>query len=89
MDARVVLITGAAQGLGEYLTRAFHEAGYRVGISDIDAAGAEALAQELDASGDTARSMPLDVRKQEDFEAAETACCSPGAGSTRWLTMLW
>lgn len=70
MDARVVLITGAAQGLGEYLTRAFHEAGYRVGISDIDAAGAEALAQELDASGDTARSMPLDVRKQEDFEAA-------------------
>lgn len=69
-DNRVVLITGAAQGLGEYLTRAFHEAGYRVGITDIDAAGAQALAEMLDASGHTAVALGLDVRSQEQFEAA-------------------
>lgn len=69
-DNRVVLITGAAQGLGEYLTRAFHEAGYRVGITDIDAAGAQALAETLDASGRTAVAFGLDVRSQDQFEAA-------------------
>ena len=70
IDQRVVLITGAAQGLGEYLTRAFHAAGYRVGISDIDGSGAEALAKALDASGETVLPTALDVRYQGQFEAA-------------------
>lgn len=69
-DDRVVLITGAAQGLGGYLTRAFHEAGYRVGITDIDAEGARALADTLDGSARTALAFGLDVRSQAQFEAA-------------------
>jgi 3-oxoacyl-[acyl-carrier protein] reductase len=70
LDKRVVLITGGAQGLGEYLTRAFHAAGYRVGISDINEAGARTLADELDGSDATTLAIGLDVRSQEQFESA-------------------
>lgn len=69
-DARVVLITGAAQGLGEHLARGFHTAGYRVGVSDIDGGAAQTLADALDASGATAIGIELDVRSQDQFEAA-------------------
>lgn len=69
-DTRVVLVTGAAQGLGEHLSRAFHDAGYSVGISDLDAARANALAHDLDASGTSALALALDVRSQVQFEFA-------------------
>ena len=66
---RVVLITGGARGLGEYLRRAFHDAGYHVCITDIDGAGASALAESLDPSLQTTIGMELDVRRQDAFEA--------------------
>lgn len=68
-DKRVVLVTGGAQGLGDCLSRAFHDAGYRVCVSDIDAAGAQALAKALDPSGATAIGQGLDVRDRAQFEA--------------------
>jgi 3-oxoacyl-[acyl-carrier protein] reductase len=49
--AGTVLVTGGAQGLGEALVRAFHAAGYRVAISDINLAGARDLAETLDPTG--------------------------------------
>ena len=69
-DERVVLVTGGAQGLGEYLSHAFHDAGYRVCVSDIDAAGAAKLVESLSPSGQTAFGIGLDVREQDAFEAA-------------------
>jgi len=44
---RVVLVTGAAGGIGQALCRAFTAAGMRVGVCDINRTGAERLAQEL------------------------------------------
>jgi 3-oxoacyl-[acyl-carrier protein] reductase len=35
MTKRVVLVTGAARGLGEAVTRRFHHAGYNVALADI------------------------------------------------------
>lgn len=69
-DQRVVLVTGGAQGLGECLTNAFHAAGYCVGIADINHAGAQELASALDGSGATVAAIDLDVRRQDQFEAA-------------------
>lgn len=60
----VVLVTGGAQGLGAALARAFHAGGFRVGIGDIDHAGAQALADELDPAGATALPLALDVRSE-------------------------
>lgn len=68
--ARTVLITGGAQGLGAALSAAFHRAGYRVGVSDIDEAAAIACAEALDPTGATAVGFALDVRDQSAFEAA-------------------
>ncbi len=68
--SRVVLVTGASQGLGAAIARAFHAAGYRVAVSDIDGAAAAAVADALDPAGATATSITLDVRDQGAFEAA-------------------
>jgi 3-oxoacyl-[acyl-carrier protein] reductase len=72
-NPRTLLITGGSQGLGAAIARAFHEAGYNVGISDIDGAAAHALALELDPSGETALGLTLDVRDEAAFEAARDA----------------
>jgi 3-oxoacyl-[acyl-carrier protein] reductase len=70
--AGTVLVTGGAQGLGEALVRAFHAAGYRVAISDINLAGARDLAETLDPTGARAF-LALDVTRPESFEAARDA----------------
>lgn len=68
-EKRAVLITGGARGLGEFLSRAFHDAGYHVCVTDIDGAGAASLAAALDPALETAIGMELDVRSQGAFEA--------------------
>ncbi|SER29634.1 SDR family NAD(P)-dependent oxidoreductase [Sphingobium sp. YR768] len=67
---RTVLITGSAQGLGAALAAAFHRAGYRVGVSDVDEATAIACADGLDPTGATAMGLALDVRDPAAFETA-------------------
>ena len=71
--AGTVLVTGGAQGLGEALVRAFHAAGYRVAISDINLAGAAALADRLDPGGTTTFAVALDVTSPDSFVAARDA----------------
>jgi 3-oxoacyl-[acyl-carrier protein] reductase len=66
----VALITGGAYGLGAAICRALHQNGFRVGVGDLDQRGAEALALELDASGNTAMGIALDVRETHSFAAA-------------------
>jgi 3-oxoacyl-[acyl-carrier protein] reductase len=68
--SRTVLITGGAQGLGLAIARAFHAAGYRVGVSDIDGVAAQAAAEALDSGGATAIGLTLDVCDQHAFEMA-------------------
>ncbi len=47
-DNRVVLVTGAAQGIGAGIAKAFRAAGAQVQIADIDAQGVEARGRTLD-----------------------------------------
>jgi 3-oxoacyl-[acyl-carrier protein] reductase len=71
--SQVVCVTGASQGLGAEISRAFHKAGYCVALGDIDEVGSAALADELDPSGETALALPLDVRFEAQFERARDA----------------
>lgn len=74
----VVLVTGGASGLGAAISRIMRDKGFRVGIGDINADAATALAKEIDPSGETAVGITLDVREQASFEAARDTLV------TRW-----
>ena len=62
-----ILITGSAQGIGAATARLCVQTGHRVGIFDIDAARAKALADEL---GEHAISGKLDVSLADDWDVA-------------------
>ena len=49
-DGKVAVVTGGATLIGAAVVRAFHTAGARVAVADIDAAGGAALAKELGAN---------------------------------------
>ncbi|NIF56000.1 SDR family oxidoreductase [Burkholderia sp. Ax-1724] len=70
MSKRVVLVTGAARGLGETVARRFHHAGYKVALGDFAFDAAQALARELSSDGSSAYAIRLDVTSKADFEAA-------------------
>ncbi|MGF6531705.1 MULTISPECIES: SDR family NAD(P)-dependent oxidoreductase [Paraburkholderia] len=73
MSTRVVLVTGAAGGLGAVIAARFHAAGYRVAIGDIAHDAAQALARDLSADGSSACALELDVTSKAAFEAARDA----------------
>lgn len=64
-----VLVTGGAAGIGAAISKAFAEAGYRLAVTDVDGAAAQAKAKELGAIG-----LRLDVLDRDSIRsAAETA----------------
>ncbi|GAN81640.1 SDR family NAD(P)-dependent oxidoreductase [Acidocella aminolytica] len=65
---QTAVITGGGGGFGAAAARALHKAGFRVVVGDIDSSAAEALAAELDLSGETAVTATLDVSKPEHFQ---------------------
>ena len=67
---KVVVVTGAANGIGAACSRLFSASGGKLALWDIDAAAAEALAAEL---GHGARTIRCDVSRRSDVEAATAA----------------
>lgn len=69
-DGKVVIVTGAASGIGAALSRAFAQSGAVVVASDLDGVGAASLAAEV-TTGRAGRmeSAVLDVRDGEAFRA--------------------
>lgn len=70
---KVVLITGAAGGLGRALARSFGADGARIAVLDRDASGAEALAAELRSQARQALSLACDVTDAAACERAAAA----------------
>lgn len=93
LTGRVVVVTGAARGVGFGLAQAFVERQMRVVISDIDEAALEAAASSLRAVGADAIGVPADVSDAdavlrlrdaayERFETVHVLCnnAAPGGG---------
>jgi len=67
---RVALVTGAGRGIGEAIARELHRGGAKVAVTDTDLSNAQAVAKDLDPSGESAVAFKLDVREKRDFEDA-------------------
>ncbi|KRB72735.1 oxidoreductase [Nocardioides sp. Root190] len=65
MSSPVAIVTGSAKGIGLSIAHELSVRGYRVVISDIDAAAAEISAKELD----DAIAIPCDVRDEDQVKA--------------------
>lgn len=70
---RVVIVTGAAQGIGLAIAAAHAARGARVALVDRDGAAAEAAAVDLRARGHTASGFGADVA---DWAQVERACAA-------------
>ena len=66
LDGRVAIVTGAANGLGLSIARAFSQEGARVALADLDGQDVEKVASELEG----AISIQLDVRDRGAAKAA-------------------
>lgn len=70
---RVALVTGAAGGIGRAIALALAKDGADIGIVDISAAGAGAVADEIRALGRRAVGIVGDVTSSASIKAATTA----------------
>ncbi|MFZ7102473.1 MAG: 3-oxoacyl-ACP reductase FabG [Peptococcaceae bacterium] len=67
---RSAVITGGAKGIGEFIARKFYAEGAKVAVIDVNAAGAQQLAQELDPSGDKAIGLGCNIVNRPEVKAA-------------------
>ena len=67
-DGKIVLVTGAAGGIGRATCRMFHGAGARVVLADLDGERASAAAAELDPSGAKAWGIAHDAASSADTD---------------------
>jgi len=75
---RVALVTGGASGLGEAIAHRFAGEGATVVIGDINAAGAQSVADAIVARGHNALAVVGDVTRTEDVESMVDAAASIG-----------
>lgn len=71
LEGRSALLTGAGNGIGAAIAKAFARAGAAVVVTDIDKDAAAAVAAEIVAAGGRAESAVLDVRDPD--QAAQAA----------------
>jgi 3-oxoacyl-[acyl-carrier protein] reductase len=63
------LVTGAASGMGRATARVFAAEGANVAVTDYNLAGAQAVSNEIAASGGNAKAWRLDVADREQIVA--------------------
>ena len=74
LDGKVAIITGAASGIGLASARLFVDEGARVALADINSDRLTQAVASIDATGDRAFGMTVDVSKNDDVDrlVAET-----------------
>ncbi|MBK7614204.1 MAG: SDR family oxidoreductase [Vitreoscilla sp.] len=76
LQGRVVVVTGAAQGIGAACARRLVLDGAKVSLWDVDDAGAQRLAAELRGAGHSVHACRCDVSQQADVATALQATVS-------------
>jgi len=75
LDGKVIIVTGAARGIGRAYALALAKEGAKVVVSDILADGANSTVSEIEKAGGSALAVIADVSKESDTKrlAEETA----------------
>jgi 3-hydroxybutyrate dehydrogenase len=70
LEGRVAVVTGAASGIGKEIACTFARAGARLAIADLDAAGADQAAADINREGGQAIAVAMDVTSEAQVDAA-------------------
>ena len=70
---RVVLVTGAASGMGRATAHLFADEGARVAVTDIDASGVDVVVEEIRSAGGEATGRVLDVSDRDQIHEVVSA----------------
>jgi 3-oxoacyl-[acyl-carrier protein] reductase len=70
LKGRVAFVTGAGQGIGASVARAYAKEGAKVAVVDLVQAAAQAVADEIVAAGGEALALACDVADRAQVEAA-------------------
>jgi len=66
LDRKIAIVTGAASGFGAGIAGRFAQEGARIVVNDVNAAGAETISREINASGGRAAPFAGDVSRDDD-----------------------
>jgi 3-oxoacyl-[acyl-carrier protein] reductase len=80
LQGRSALVTGAGNGIGAAVARAFATAGAAVVAADIDSGAATAVAKEIEQAGGRAEPAVLDVRDAGQASQAARQAADLGGG---------
>lgn len=72
-DGKVVIVTGAAGGLGRAFAQGFSDAGAALVVADIDSGGVSETAALLNAAGGRATAVTVDVTNKNSTETLAAA----------------
>jgi 3-oxoacyl-[acyl-carrier protein] reductase len=67
---KTLLLNGANGGITRAIARTFYDLGASMVLTDLDAAGVQRFASELDPSGQRVSTLKVDVTKSEESDAA-------------------
>ena len=84
LNGKTAVVTGAASGIGKEIALTLARAGASVAIADLNLAGAEAVAREIEQAGGKAMGVAMDVTNEEAVNQGSTAWPPPTAASTSW-----
>ena len=70
LSGQHVFVTGAARGLGRSVAEKLSSCGATVAVTDVDAAGCDAVVKGMRAAGGVAFAYPVDVAMRDEFMQA-------------------
>jgi len=80
LQDKVAVVTGAASGIGKQIATVYFQNGAKVVIADLNLEQAQAVATELDPSGQRAIAVAMDVTNEEQVEAGIAAAADQLGG---------
>ncbi len=80
LGGKVAVVTGAASGFGEAISKRFAAAGASVIVADLNGAGADKVAEAILADGGRAAGVQADVAKAADADAMVKAAVDAYGG---------